>query len=151
MTSNIASQLIRESTEKKVPYEKIKTEVMGELSHHFRPEFLNRLDEIIVFHPLGKKEIVQIVDLLLKGLSKQLLEKGYTLSVTDRAKELLAEVGFDPVFGARPLKRAIQQQVVNALAKEMLAGKYVPGQNIEVDAKNGAVTFTTREPVAVKA
>ncbi len=150
LTSNLGSQLIRELTEKKVPYEKIRDEVMKELSQHFRPEFLNRLDEMIVFHPLGEKEIIQIVDLLLKKLAKQIQEKGFILRVSDGAKRFLAKEGFDPVFGARPLKRAIQQYIVNALAKEMLAGKYVPGDEIAVDEQEGLLVFRKREAVGAK-
>ncbi len=147
LTSNIGSQTIRESTENGVPYSEIKSQVMKELSHHFRPEFLNRIDEIIVFHPLGKQEIVKIVDILLKKLKKTLEDKGISLTVSDKIKLFLAQEGFDPVFGARPLKRAIQQHLANPLAKEILAGKFKPGDKVAADEHDGMIMFNKKEPV----
>jgi ATP-dependent Clp protease ATP-binding subunit ClpB len=150
LTSNLASPLIRELSEKNVPYAEIKAQVMKELSHHFRPEFLNRIDEIIVFHPLGKKEIEQIVDLLLGKLQKQVQEKGLKLEVSPKAKAFLAAEGFDPVFGARPLKRAIQQHLANPLAKEMLAGTFLPGDTVFVEEHDGMLVFNKLEPAGAK-
>ncbi len=146
LTSNLGSQTIRESTENGIPYPEIKSQVMKELAHHFRPEFLNRIDEIIVFHPLGKQEIIQIIDLLLNKLKKTVEEKGLSLEVSDKIKLFLAQEGFDPVFGARPLKRAIQQYIANPLAKEILAGKFLPGEKILVAEHDGMPVFKKKEP-----
>jgi ATP-dependent Clp protease ATP-binding subunit ClpB len=141
MTSNIGSQLIMDLEGEEADRE-IHNRVMGALRNEFLPEFLNRIDEVIVFHPLGKREIRQIVDLQLAHLEEQLKENGYTLSVSDDAKTLLTEEGYDPVYGARPLKRVIQQRLQNALANEILAGRFAEGSNIHVDATQDGFVFT---------
>jgi ATP-dependent Clp protease ATP-binding subunit ClpC len=110
----------------------------------FRPEFLNRLDGTVVFHSLAKSHIVEIVDLMLEMVRAQLLEKGMVLQVTDGAKEWLAEKGYDPTFGARPLRRLIQDKIEDRLSDELLAGAFNPGDLVELDIdKEGAVTVTT--------
>jgi ATP-dependent Clp protease ATP-binding subunit ClpB len=142
MTSNIGSQLIMDLAGEEHDKE-IHNRVMAALQREFLPEFLNRIDEVIVFHPLGKKEIRQIVDLQLAKLEKQLAENSYSLIVSDEAKTLLAEEGYDPVYGARPLKRVIQQRLQNALANRILSGELPEGSTINVDATPDGFVFTT--------
>jgi len=141
MTSNIGSQSIMELTGKDNEKE-INRRVMDALRREFLPEFLNRVDEVIVFHPLGKAEIRQIVDLQLRRLAKQLDENGFGFEITDAAKDLLGEEGYDPAYGARPLKRVIQQRLQNQLANELLSGKLPPGCKIVVDVKDGEFVFS---------
>ena len=129
MTSNLASHLIAEIKDE----EKMRQEVLEVVRKHFRPEFLNRIDDIIIFHPLGQKDIVKILDIQLNGLSRLLEPKNLKLNLTDRAKEFLARVGYDPVYGARPLKRAIQQYIQNPLAMELLEGKIHEGETVTAD------------------
>lgn len=152
MTSNVGAQLIendavlgfrpRETEEES--YERMKERVTGELRRTFRPEFLNRLDEIIVFHPLTKEHIKEIVVLMLKDLTEQLRENNLALEVTDNAKEVLVTEGFDKQYGARPLRRAIQRLIENPLSEAMLEGKFKEGDIIVVDAKDGKITFNTK-------
>ena len=118
---------------------------MEALRREFLPEFLNRVYETVVFHPLGMNEIRQIVDLQLTGLQKLVEENSMQLVVTDAASDLLAEEGYDPAYGARPLKRAIQQRIQNALAKELLAGRFEDVAVITVDAQSGEFTFSATE------
>jgi len=141
MTSNIGSQMIMDLASQGRDDE-IQDRAREILRHHFLPEFLNRIDEIIVFKPLGRNEIRQIVDLQLNRLRKQLQENGYDLDVTDAAKDLLAAEGYDPAYGARPLKRVIQQRLQNRLANEILSGNYPEGTIIRVDAENGELAFS---------
>ena len=115
---------------------------MAEVKQSFRPEFVNRIDEIIVFKPLDRKAIGSIARIQMRGLEQRLGKLEVKLAVDDKALEKVAEAGFDPVYGARPLKRAIQQQIENPLAKEILAGKYAPGDTVKVTLKDGAITFT---------
>jgi ATP-dependent Clp protease ATP-binding subunit ClpB len=143
MTSNIGSQAIMDLAGKK-DEKQIHNIVTEALRQHFLPEFLNRIDETIVFHPLGREELHKIVDLQLARLQKQLAENKYELEVTDSAKELLTEEGYDPVYGARPLKRVIQQRLQNTLANEILSGRFPEGSKIIVDAKNGEFTFASK-------
>src|SRR5207253_10873155 len=117
------------------------TLVTEALRQHFLPEFLNRIDEVIVFHPLGREELHEIVELQLNRLTKQLAESKYDLEVTPAAKDLLTQQGYDPVYGARPLKRVIQQRLQNNLANEILSGRFTEGSRIVVDAKDGEFTF----------
>src|SRR5262245_65741249 len=123
---------------------RIHNRVTEALRQHFLPEFLNRIDETIVFHPLGREELRQIVDLQLARLKKQLAESKYDLDVTEAAKDLLAQEGYDPVYGARPLKRVIQPRLQNTLANEILSGRFEEGSKIIVDAKNGEFTFVAK-------
>jgi ATP-dependent Clp protease ATP-binding subunit ClpB len=143
MTSNIGSQAIMELAGKGTEKE-IHNRAMEALRHHFLPEFLNRVDEVIVFHPLGRDVLHQIVDLQLAHLRRQLEENKFQLEVSAPAKDLLVQEGYDPVYGARPLKRVIQQRLQNALANEILSGRFAEGSTILVDAQNGEFALTTK-------
>ncbi|MEW8280763.1 MAG: type VI secretion system ATPase TssH, partial [Candidatus Thiodiazotropha sp.] len=114
---------------------------------NFRPEFINRLDEIVVFHPLASEQIRAIARIQIDYLHKRLSEHDMGLVITDTALDRLGEAGFDPVYGARPLKRAIRQQLENPLAQEILAGRFGPGDTIEVDSTDEGLTFTKRKQV----
>ncbi|MEM1061733.1 MAG: AAA family ATPase, partial [Planctomycetota bacterium] len=140
MTSNIGSRHILELADE-APYPEIKERVLEELRTQFRPEFLNRIDETIVFEPLTAAEIRRIVDLQLARLEGRLAEEGFGLSVSDDAKDLIAKEGYDPVYGARPLKRVIQQRLENSLANEILAGRFEPGATISVAATPDGFLF----------
>ncbi|HET7300385.1 MAG TPA: AAA family ATPase, partial [Oleiagrimonas sp.] len=146
MTSNLGSNLIQDMAESdggdsEARYTQMKAEVMGVVQNHFRPEFINRLDEIVVFRPLDKAAIRAIARIQMQGLEKRLAERQLALQVSDKALDLLANVGFDPVYGARPLKRAIQQQLENPLAQRLLKGEFASGDTIRVDAENGHLAF----------
>ena len=132
MTSNIGSELIHEGIQNN-HFDEIKGTVMESVLQHFRPEFVNRIDDTVIFHPLAQKNIRQIANIQLQSLFARLAEKGFDMTLTDIALDRLAEAGFDPVFGARPLRRVIQQQIENALAQYMLSGDIVPGQAFVVD------------------
>jgi ATP-dependent Clp protease ATP-binding subunit ClpB len=119
----------------------MKAAVMGVVQAHFRPEFINRLDEIVVFRALDKTQIRAIARIQTRYLAKRLAERQLKLELSDKAIDLLGNVGFDPVYGARPLKRAIQQQLENPLAKEILEGRFQPGDTVVVDAQNGKLAF----------
>ncbi|MGF1751358.1 ATP-dependent chaperone ClpB [Vibrio cionasavignyae] len=138
MTSNLGSSRIQENFAV-LDYEGIKREVMEVVTSHFRPEFLNRVDESVVFHPLGAKHIESIAAIQLERLAQRMEDSGYQLSVSKQALEFIAKVGFDPVYGARPLKRAIQQSVENPLAKEILAGKLDPSKPVRLIVNNDNV------------
>jgi len=140
MTSNLGSQIIQEYAGEK-NYTKMKSAVMEAVQQSFRPEFINRIDDIVVFHPLGTRQIRAIVDIQLLYLRKRLAERNMDLTLEDGARDLLGEAGFDPVYGARPLKRAIQQQIENPLAQKILQGEFVPGDRIRVTAHDGQLTF----------
>ena len=114
---------------------------MGVVQAHFRPEFINRLDEIVVFRALDKAQIRQIARIQIEYLAKRLTERQLALKLSDKALDLLGNVGFDPVYGARPLKRAIQQQLENPLAREILEGKFKPGDTVAVDVQGGHLVF----------
>ena len=143
MTSNLGSNLIQElSTDDSAEsYTQIKAAVMGVVQGHFRPEFINRLDELVVFHPLGKEQIREIARIQTGYLAKRLAERQIKLDLSEAALMLLGNVGFDPVYGARPLKRAIQQQLENPLATKILAGEFVAGDTLRIDAAGGALSF----------
>ncbi|KFN43263.1 protein disaggregation chaperone [Arenimonas malthae CC-JY-1] len=143
MTSNLGSQHIQElSGEGDAAYVQMKAAVMGVVQSHFRPEFINRLDEIVVFHPLGRDQIQAIARIQTAYLSKRLAERQIRLEISDEALALLGNVGFDPVYGARPLKRAIQQQLENPLAQKILAGEFGQGDTVRIGAEGGTLTFT---------
>lgn len=144
MTSNIGSQAIMDLSGRKDEKE-IHNRVTEALRGHFLPEFLNRIDETIVFHPLGREELHQIVDLQVKRLQKQLEENHYELEITPAAKDLLVQEGYDPQYGARPLKRVIQQRLQNTLANEILAGNFPEGARIRIDAQNNDFGFEVVE------
>ncbi|WP_397607822.1 ATP-dependent chaperone ClpB [Silanimonas sp.] len=142
MTSNLGSQHIQElSGEGDAAYIQMKAEVMGVVQSHFRPEFINRLDEIVVFHPLGREQIREIARIQTAYLAKRLAERQIKFSIDDKALDVLGNVGFDPVYGARPLKRAIQQQIENPLAQKILGGEFVAGDALQVSSDGGTITF----------
>ncbi|TMA63867.1 MAG: AAA family ATPase, partial [Deltaproteobacteria bacterium] len=143
MTSNIGSQVI---TGYAGAHETMRQRVLDALREHFRPEFLNRIDDIVVFHALSRADVRQIVDLQLARLEARLADRHLTLDFTDRAKEHLAERGYDPVYGARPLRRAIQQEVETRLAQQIVAGEVRDGARVRVDAGPTGLVFTTVEP-----
>jgi ATP-dependent Clp protease ATP-binding subunit ClpB len=140
MTSNLGSQVIQEYAGEK-NYTRMKSAVMEIVQQSFRPEFINRIDDIVVFHPLGSEQIRSIVDIQLLYLRKRLQERNMDLALDDAARDLLGESGFDPVYGARPLKRAIQQQIENPLAQRILKGQFVPGDRVKVGVSGGELTF----------
>ncbi len=143
MTSNLGSNVIQEIAGEE-HYDEIKRAVMEVVAHHFRPEFINRVDEVVVFHPLLREQIHAIADIQVGYLRKRLAEREMGLELTPAALDRLSEAGFDPVYGARPLKRAIQQQIENPLAQEILAARFLPGDTIVVDAADHGMTFTRR-------
>lgn len=138
MTSNLGSHLIQENAEN-MSYDEMKTIVMNVVGQHFRPEFINRIDETVVFHPLDKENIRAIARIQLERLIKRMAERGYEVTVTDAAVDHIGEAGFDPLFGARPLKRAIQQELENTLAQQILSGKLLPNSPVTVDYQEGRV------------
>jgi ATP-dependent Clp protease ATP-binding subunit ClpB len=138
MTSNLGSHIIMDTG---LSDELIRARVMDELRHHFRPEFLNRVDEILIFHRLTQDHLRAIVDIQLRGLQKRLAERNISLTLTDKARELLAERGFDPAYGARPLKRLIQKEIQDQLALRLLNGDFSDGDLIEADAAEGRLVF----------
>ena len=142
MTSNLGSHQIQQLTDDGADQALIKIAVMAEVKQSFRPEFVNRIDEIIVFKPLDRKAIASIARIQMRGLEQRLGKLEVKLAMDDKALDKVAEAGFDPVYGARPLKRAIQQQIENPLAKQILAGKYAPGDTVKVTLKDGAIAFT---------
>ena len=141
MTSNLGSQMIQQMTDAHDSQALIKIAVLAEVKANFRPEFVNRIDEIVVFQPLGEAQIADIARIQMKALEARLAKLEIRLSVNDAALRVIAAAGFDPVYGARPLKRAIQQQIENPLAKEILAGKFAPGDTVKVGATGGEITF----------
>jgi ATP-dependent Clp protease ATP-binding subunit ClpC len=162
MTSNVGAELIKRETSigfakprdeakaQKESYESMKEKVMGAVKKTFRPEFLNRLDETIVFHELTEEQLRNIVDLLVKDLQKRLAERKLGVEITDEAKSWLAKVGFDPIYGARPLRRAIEHYVENPLSTKVLRGEFKEGDTIVVDLSDGALTFTAKTAAAVR-
>jgi len=140
MTSNLGSQLIQEMTGEE-NYDTMKSAVMEVVGSHFRPEFVNRIDDLVVFHPLGRDHIRKIVDIQLSYLHDRLAERDLAIRLSDEARDKLADAGFDPVYGARPLKRAIQQQVENPLAQEILQGNFKPGDTIDVQVSDDRLEF----------
>ncbi len=140
MTSNLGSHLIQEMAHTN-DYEAMKTAVMEVVGQHFRPEFINRVDETVVFHPLGREEIRRITDIQIRHLRQRLEERDIELDVSGAALDKLGEAGFDPIYGARPLKRAIQQQLENPLAQDLLAGRFGPGDTVRVDVEGDRLVF----------
>ncbi|NNF50885.1 MAG: ATP-dependent chaperone ClpB [Gammaproteobacteria bacterium] len=140
MTSNLGSERIQALSGDE-DYARMKDAVMEVVSQHFRPEFINRVDDMVVFHALSKEQIRQIVEIQLGYLRARLAERDMHIALTDRALDKLTEAGYDPVYGARPLKRAIQQQVENPLAQEILAGRFGPGDSISVDGRDIGLAF----------
>jgi ATP-dependent Clp protease ATP-binding subunit ClpB len=147
MTSNIGSPLILDQSARMQDpeaREQVERQVLAELRRHFRPEFLNRVDDVIVFKPLGRPELKTIVDLQLRRLEQLLADRKMVLRVTDAAKELIAEEGYDPGYGARPLKRAIQRLVQNPLAIRVLEGSFDEGDTVVVDRDPGGAQLVFR-------
>ena len=144
MTSNLGSQVIQELAGEG-NYQRMKSAVMEVVQQSFRPEFINRIDDICVFHPLGAAEIRRIVEIQLGLLRKRLVERNMDLVLDAAAQDQLSEAGYDPVYGARPLKRAIQQQIENPLAQRMLAGEFGPGDRIRVSVQDGQLSFGRAE------
>ena len=145
MTSNLGSQLIQELAAQN-NYPLMKSMVMAQVADHFRPEFINRIDEVVVFHPLGKEQIRAIADIQIGYLRQRLADRQMGLEVTSAALDKLGEAGFDPVYGARPLKRAIQQELENPLARRILAGEFGPGDAVMVETGAEGLTFRKRPP-----
>jgi ATP-dependent Clp protease ATP-binding subunit ClpB len=141
MTSNIASGFIQELTERNAEQWEIDAQIKDSLKQQFRPEFLNRIDEIIVFHTLSKEHLAGIVDIQIRYLDSRLAERKITLTVTPAAKELVADLGWDVAFGARPLKRIIQQKIENGLAERILSGEIHDGDHVTVDASGKTFRF----------
>ncbi len=139
MTSNLGSQMIQNMAGD--DYQVIKLAVMAEVKNHFRPEFVNRIDEVVVFHALDEKNIKSIAKIQLGYLEKRLAKLEIAMTITDEALTELAKAGFDPMFGARPLKRAIQERIENTLARQILEGKFAAGDKVVVDARNGVISF----------
>jgi ATP-dependent Clp protease ATP-binding subunit ClpB len=140
MTSNLGSQVIQELAGE-ANYPKMKAAVMQVVTEHFRPEFLNRVDEIVVFHPLGREQIAAIVEIQLGRLRQRLSERNIQLRLEDNARDKIAAAGFDSVYGARPLKRAIQAQIENPLAQALLRGEFVAGDRIVTKLKRAELVF----------
>ncbi|WP_303908489.1 ATP-dependent chaperone ClpB [Thiohalomonas denitrificans] len=147
MTSNLGSQLIQEMAGEE-HYDQMKSAVMEVVGQHFRPEFINRVDEVVVFHPLAREQIRAIADIQINYLRQRLADRDMGMRLTPAALDRLAEAGFDPVYGARPLKRAIQQQVENPLAQEILSGHFGPGDTIVIDVVDGRMAFGSEAAVA---
>ncbi len=139
MTSNLGSHLIQEMSKKS--NEEIKKAVMEQVGQHFRPEFINRIDDTVVFHSLDSKQIEKIADIQIGYLQKRLKQQHIQLEVSSEALKHLSQAGFDPVYGARPLKRTIQQQLENPLAQALLRGEFKPGEKIQVSFKDGELEY----------
>jgi ATP-dependent Clp protease ATP-binding subunit ClpB len=149
MTSNVGSDLIQEASRRGEGDERLKDKLMDVLRHTFRPEFLNRVDETVIFKSLGREELEKIVEIQLRDLRRRLAERKLQLEVTPGAKKMLAERGYDPVFGARPLKRTIQRMIENPLAVEVLAGRFGEGDTIVVEPDGDTLRFRKEERAAV--
>lgn len=141
MTSNIGSDVIQDKHQES-QYLDMKNQVLEIVSQHFRPEFINRIDDTVVFHPLGLEQIKSIAKIQLLSLRQRLAEKGFNLELSQAALDKLAEAGFDPVYGARPLKRAIQTEIENPLAQELLSGGFEPDSTIRIDVNDGSLVIT---------
>ena len=141
MTSNLGSAFLADLGDKGVD-EGVQRQVMDALRAHFRPEFINRVDEIIVFHPLSREQMKTIVDIQVKGLLKRLEDRKIFVALTDTAKEWLVREGYDPAYGARPLKRAIQRHILDPLAMRVLEGQFHEGELVQVDAGPAGLQFS---------
>jgi ATP-dependent Clp protease ATP-binding subunit ClpB len=144
MTSNLGSQFIVSETDE----ERMRSEVEATLASHFKPEFLNRIDDVVIFRRLTKEQIKQIVDLQVETLVARVRERGIEVVLTDKARELLANLGFDPDYGARPLRRVIQKRLIDRLALAMLEGKFADGDTVEVDVEDGDLTFRKTDRIS---
>jgi len=148
MTSNLGSPIIQDyfmdGHTDKAARSAMEDKVMAELKRHFRPEFLNRVDDVIIFQSLDEEELSRIVDIQLEKLKKRLAQQQLTLDVDSAAKKLLATEGYDPQFGARPLKRAVQEHILNPLSMRLLEGDFKPGDRIKVTANDGELVFAKK-------
>ncbi len=144
MTSNLGSDVIQSLTKEGAEYDVMKSTVMDIVGTHFRPEFINRIDDSVVFRPLSKKDIRQIAAIQLKQLDKRLSDNEIRIEFSDATLDLIGEEGFDPVYGARPLKRAIQSEIENPLAQKILSGEFASGDTIQVDIENSNIVFSKR-------
>lgn len=159
MTSNVGADLIRKETtigfitrdDAQASYDRMKEKILDEMKKTFRPEFLNRVDETIVFRPLSKEDLSSIVDIMIGDLNQRLSEKDLSLLITDKVKGFLAEKGYDPKFGARPLRRTIEDYIEDPLSEEVLRGKFTSGMGIKADLKKGLIVFTGKKSQNVKA
>ena len=163
MTSNLGSDLIKRDTTlgfgiksdsaqtAQQSYERMKEKVMDEVKRFFRPEFLNRIDATVVFHQLDRDQIHAIVDLMINMVQKELEERNVTLEITDAAREYLGEKGFDPVLGARPLRRVIQNEVEDTLSDELLSGRLNDGDTAVVDVEDEKIVIRSKVPAATSA
>ena len=145
MTSNLGSQEILEAQQRNVDYEGIRALVLGEIQQHFRPEFLNRVDEVVVFHPLTQEELGPIVEIQLTRLRARLADRQMMLELSPAAVTELASRGYDPVYGARPLKRLIQQEIETPLSRLIIQGKALDGQAIVGDVVDGKFVLIAKE------
>jgi len=141
LTSNIGGSTIQRLTEQQAPDIEIEMSVREELKRHFRPEFLNRIDETIIFHRLSQEHLARIAEIQIGRLRERLAERGIAIEVTEQARQQLARDGYDPVYGARPLKRLIQREIENPLARLILAGDFTHGDRIAVDTAGEAFRF----------
>jgi ATP-dependent Clp protease ATP-binding subunit ClpC len=156
MTSNVgADTLFKNKTlgfkrvaDEAEDYIQMKERVMEQMKHTFRPEFLNRIDELIVFQSLSEEELKQIIDLLIKDLSQRIKDNGYSLEISDSARQLIMKEGYEPAYGARPLKRAIQKLVEDTVSEEILKKTVIPGEIILVDEEEGKIVVRKREGTA---
>jgi ATP-dependent Clp protease ATP-binding subunit ClpC len=162
MTSNAGVELIKHEgqigfapskseAQVKRSYEDMKKKVMTEIQKSFRPEFLNRLDDIIVFHELSEEQLRSIVDLMVVELQERLKEHNLSIELTDKAKSWLAREGYDPIYGARPLRRVIERHVENPLSSKLLRGELEEGETIKVDLGKDGLTFKTKKGAAAAA
>jgi ATP-dependent Clp protease ATP-binding subunit ClpB len=150
MTSNIGSHFIADTAIKGEPMtEGTKREVMDALRAHFRPEFINRVDDIIIFHALTREQMRTIIDIQLRGLVKRLEDRKIHVELSDRAKDVIIEEGYDPTYGARPLKRTIQRRVLDPLAIKVLEGEFREGDRVQIDSRGGELTFAKAQPTVV--
>jgi ATP-dependent Clp protease ATP-binding subunit ClpB len=149
MTSNIGSQFLADLSEKEardtLSELEVKEKVLEALKQQFRPEFLNRVDEVIIFHRLGKEELARIVDIQVRHLAKRLEDRKITIELTPKAKALVTKEGYDPAFGARPIKRTLQKLVQDPLAKKVIQGEFGEGDTVVVDEKNGEMVFKKKK------
>ena len=151
MTSNLGSEMIRTQglgfstggREGEIAEKEMRERVMEILTKQFRPEFLNRVDEIVIFHPLARKHILQIVELQILQIQKRLADRGISLNIAASAKKFLAEKGYDPIYGARPLKRSLQREILDKLALAMIKGEIEKGDSVDIDIKKDAIVFKT--------
>ena len=147
MTSNVGSQFIAAETVE----EKAREQVEEALTQTFPPEFLNRIDDVVIFHRLTKEDLGKIVEIQVNALAGRVRERGIEIELTDRARELLGNLGFDPTYGARPLRRVIQKQLVDKLALRLLEGEFAEGDTVSVDAADGELTFARGKPAQKRA